>query len=398
MKVLFRLTIFSIFVLALLFIIAYARGYRLDLEKKLLTPTGILAISSYPRAAKVYLDGELKGVTDLNITLPPGEYRIMVKKDGYANWEKKLILKGELVESIDALLFPINPSLLPLTNLGITKAIPIDHSENLLLFSANDSFEKDGIYLFDPNTKPISFFPPLKLIALKSIFPIDTDFTQIGEVIFSPDRKQAICNFKDVSYLLSLETENKQISPITPDSILNLTTAWDTEKQTEITKILETYPLKIKKIASDSFKMISFSPDNTKAIYQAKQDIQLPLIISPPLIASNQTQENRNLQANNYYIYDKKEDKNFGLNIKDQSSTFDLLTSILWYPDSKRIVINEEKQISISNYDSENKQVVYSGPFEKEFLSVTSDGKLIILTNLNSQINKLPDIYAVGIK
>ena len=45
-----------------------------------------------------------------------------------------------------------------------------------------------------------------------------------------------------------------------------------------------------------------------------------------------------------------------------------------------------------------NKQTVYYGPFENSFFNPTNDGKVIVLVNLNSQVNELPDLYLVGIR
>jgi len=390
--VFFRLLIIAAFFIVLITVIAYARGYRLDTDKNSITSTGILSVNSYPKAAKIYLNGELKGVTDQNISLPPGKYVVEIKKDGYTSWKKTIILKGELVESANALLFPINPSLSPLTNLGVTKVIPIDQSEKLLLFSQNDLPEKDGVYIFDLSKRNFSFLPPLKLIALKTSLPSQINFSQTS-VNFSPYLKQAIITFQTAdnnsfSYLFSLEEENKQLFEVT-SSKEQLITAWEEEKNREIAKILESFPDDLQKIASDSFSIISFSPDKEKILYQSKNNVELPVIIKPRLIATNQTPETRTLTKDGLYVYNQKEDKNF------------LITNNqvpIWYPDSEHLVINEGSKISVVEYDDQNKQIVYSGPFENEFLGVTTDGKLLILTNLNSQSNKLPDIYAVGIK
>ena len=396
MKLLSRLATITAFLIVLVTVIAYARGYRLDLDNKLLKSTGILSINSYPRAAKIFLNGELKGVTDQNISLPPGQYTIEIKKDGYTSWLKTLTLKGELVESVNALLFPINPSLTPLTNLGITKVFLVGQSERLLLFSQNDIPEKDGVYLFDPNKNNLSFLPPLKLIVLKSVLPAQADFTQVS-ADFSPDLKQTIITFQtpngDYSYLFSLEDENKQLFEVTT-SKEKLLAAWEEEKNLEITKILEGFPNKLEKIASDSFKIISFSPDKMKILYQAKINTVFDLIITPPMIAANQTPEERNLTKDDLYVYDIKEDKNFLIG----SWKLEIGNYVMWYSDSDHLVINQEKQISIVDYDNQNMRVIYSGPYEKDFLGITTDGKLLVLTNLNSQINLLPDIYAVGIK
>ncbi len=72
-------------------------------------------------------------------------------------------------------------------------------------------------------------------------------------------------------------------------------------------------------------------------------------------------------------------------------------SQVQWYPDSHHLVILEEKEIVIIDYDGTNKTTVYSGPFEKSFFSISPDEKLVILTNLNPQNNAFADLYGVGI-
>lgn len=388
-----RLLVIIIFFAILIGVIALARGYRVDLKKKSLNPTGILAVSSTPKPAKIYIDGALAGATDMNITLPPGNYQVEIKKEGYTSWNKKVNLKGELVISLDALLFPANPSLSPLTNLGIIKAVPLDQTEKIIVFA------EDGIYLFEASKKPLSIIPPLKLIMAKKNLPEKTDFAS-SYVYLSPDFKQAIFEFaksknETVSYLLSLEEENKTLFDTT-DSKNALLDAWTKEKERNDLKILETFPREIAKVASDSFHILSFSPNETKILYQASRSVVLPLALIPPLIAANQTQDSRALKKDSLYVYDKKEDKNFEISIP--ASIFQPPASILWFPDSKHLVFVEGKKISVVDYDGTNRQSVYSGPLESSFFTTTSDGTLIILANLNPEVNKFPDVYAVGIR
>ena len=99
----------GIFILILIAVIAYARGYRFNFQEGKVTSTGILSVNSSPNAAKVYINGELKGATDINLTLPYGTYTVEVKKDGYTDWRKEVNLKGEIVMSMDAHLFSKNP-------------------------------------------------------------------------------------------------------------------------------------------------------------------------------------------------------------------------------------------------------------------------------------------------
>jgi len=397
MKFLFKILFFISFFAILLWIISYTRGYRLDLGKKTLSSTGILSLTSYPKTAQVYLDGKLKGVTDLNLTLSPNHYQVEIKKDGYTSWSKKIVLKGELVVSLEAVLFPLNPSLSPLTNSGLVKAIPIDDTEKILVFVQKPDLEdldkKNGLYLFEAGKRTFSFFPALKPILLEKNLAEKYDFSST-QVIFSPDYKQAIIEFNNQTssqaFLLSLEEENTfpfDVS-LSKDSLI---TAWEKEKKLIKMKILETYPKDIVKIASESFNLIAFSPSETKLLYQVKTNLTLPIILDPPFMGSNQSLETRVLKKNSLYVYDKKEDKNYQLPIFNYQL-------IQWYFDSKHLLINEGKKISVVDYDGTNQQTFYSGPYESDFFYITSDGKLIILVNLNPDANQWPDLYLVGIR
>lgn len=403
MKLISRIFIFGLFFGVFIGIVAYARGYRLDFHKKSFTSTGIIAVTSSPKAAKVYINGELRGVTDNSFTLPPGSYFIEIKKDGYMSWSKKFNLKGELVMVADATLFPINASLTPLTNLGIVKIVPIDNTGRLLLFSQQDNIEKDGIHLFDPNLKLFSIFPPLKTVLSKKNLPAIIDFTK-SKVYFSPDYKEGLFEFElpegTISYLLSFDEENKELLDMTAsqDSLLKV---WSEEKRLESIKILEALPKLLQPVASDSFHIISFTLDKTKVLYTATQEDTIPLLIDPPLISGDQEPETRNIETGKLYVYDIKEDKNFKIELSEELTQEIETTaepSVMWYPDSRHLVLNESKQIAIVEYDNTNKQIVYAGPHEDSFVNVTDGGKLLVLANLNSLINKFPDLYVVGIK
>ena len=380
MKIILRILFLLTFAVVLATVIAYARGYRFDLKKRLLKSTGIISATSTPKAAKIYINGELKGVTDTNLTLPPENYVIEIKKEGYTSWSKKINLKGELVINVDPVLFPVNPSLSPLTNLGIIKAISTEDGDKIVVIASGSA------YLFDSGKRTLPFFPPLNKIVDLSLIPNIVDYKNI-KITFSPDQKQAIFQTEENSYLLSLEEDNLYPLDVTmsKDALFE---AWQNEKNNNNTKILETFPKDFDKIASSSFEIISFSPNETKVLYKANENVELPLMIKPPLISTNQTPEIRSVIKDKIYVYDRKEDKNFllpNLNLK-------------WYFDSRHLVVEEEKKISIVDYDGINKQSIYSGPFESSFFNTTNDGKIVVLTNLNAQVNELPDLYLVGIR
>lgn len=409
-----------LFAVILVTFIAFARGYRFNFQDGSVTSTGILSVNSSPKPAKVYVDGVLKGATDINLTLPYGKYTVEIKKDGYTGMKKTVSLKGEIVMSINALLFPKNPSLAPLTNLGIIKAIPVDGTDRIILFTQNNDVEKDGIYLFESTKQTISLFPPLKLILLKELLPQDIDFNKT-EVYFSPDNRDAIFTFKnettEYSYILNLESENKDLFDMT-ESKQTVIDTWRTKKEKDLVKILETFPRDIRKIASDSFRLIAFSPDENKILYQATRSAVLKTVITPPVIGGNQTPEEREIVQDRLYVYDKKEDKNFIINIPvqvenvsisptetvaervvtDDDIRNNILSYIRWYPDSNHLVIREKNVIDIMGYDGTNKITVYSGPFEQNFYAIAPDWNLLILANLNPQNNEYGDLYSIGIR
>ncbi len=430
-----RLILFAIFLCILIGVIAYARGYRFNFNEGKVTSTGILSVNSSPRAAKVFVNGELKGATDINLTLPYGQYTVEVKKDGYSSWKKQIALQGEIVMSLDARLFSKNPSLTPLTNLGIVKAIPIGNSEKLILLSQTGDVEKDGIYLFESAQPTIAIFPPLKLLALKSLLPENTDLST-ASMDFAPNYRQGIITLQtdalEIAYTISLENENVELYEITSTK-QNILSAWNSEKNEEIAKVIETLPKKLIQIAFDNLQIISIAPNGKRIMYRAKNDASLPLIINPPLIGANQAPEVRNLKAGDVYIYDTKEDKNYripvSIVIPETAEEFiiqepaivtdPLATSsgsiphptvwypqvvrsvtekIQWYPTSDYIAVKENNRIVLIRYDGENKETVYAGPFQNDFFGISPDWNLLVLINLNPQNNTYGDVYSVGIK
>ncbi len=383
-----------IFLASFIILIQYAKGWRINIRKGKIGPTGIIAIHSSPEAAKVFINGSLKGVTNINLTLPPQRYHILLKKDGYTEWGKTVNLKKETVLSFNALLFPKNPSLSPLTNIGISKAISIDQTGKILIISRKGDEKKDGLYIFETNHAPISFNNSVKPILYFKDLPFVVQNTDVKnlKINFSPEFDQAIIEIKDRQFLISLTEENKKLFEVTQSS-QTLLDAWQKEREEKIRKILETFPKGFPKIASPSFKIIAFSPDKTKILYQAKESIVLPKLIKKKLIGTNQTPEKREIKKGEIYIYDKREDKNFLIEKLGKP-----VRTFRWYPDSLHIVTIDSNSVEVEEYDGTNKTIVYSGPFKKNFFDLTDNGKLVVLANLNPSTNLLPDLYLVGIR
>ena len=387
--------------------VAFARGYRLDYINKKVVPTGILIASSTPDGAKIFINGVFRGATNQNISLSPGTYTVEISKDGYTSYKNQVIIRGEVVSQANATLFPLNPSLTPLTSLGITHAQYFANANKVAIIADNPAvatsseilatdLEKSGLFILDTTRRPLSIFNPLKLIVGKSKLP--TDSLTDTQNLISPDGKELLFTINatskfPITYLVTTDENTTNLFETTR-SKLTVITAWKEKEMEQIDKILETFKKPFYELAKENFEIVHFSPDETKVLYRAKANINIPIIIKPRLIGSNQTVETREIISNNLYVYDKKEDRNYLIGSISELPQ----ENIFWYPDSLHLIINEKKQISIIKYDGTEKQAVYSGPLEQNFVGVTQEGKLLILANLNPQKNTLPDLYAVGIR
>jgi len=384
MKLFQKFILVFFFILFFAAIVFYAKGYRVDFKKKTIEPTGIIAVSSFPKASSVYLNGKLVGATDINLNLKPGKWLVEVKKDGYTSWQKEVNLKEGVVISLNARLFPKNPSLKPLTSIGVAKAVRIDNLDKVLLFVQKGK-DTDGVYLFEKSKNPIASKEKPKKLFYFSRYSSGKVEVESLIPIFSPDFRQFILEFNKKQYLFSLNPEKEEVLEVT-SSYDQLIAAWKKEEQERKLDILKSFPRDFEKIASSSFEIISFSPDETKLLYRPKRSFELPMFLSRPLSGSNPTPQARDLKKGKLYVYDRKEDRNYLIN-------FQMKTEPLWYIDSKRLIFIKDSSIVVVDYDGKNERTVYSGPFEKDFLVVTSDGNLLILLNLNKKLNPYPDIY-----
>ena len=67
-------------------IIAYGRGYRFDLGKNALKPTGLISATSDPIGAQVLVDSKLRTATNNSFGIDPGWYTARLIKEGFQPW------------------------------------------------------------------------------------------------------------------------------------------------------------------------------------------------------------------------------------------------------------------------------------------------------------------------
>ncbi len=82
-------------------IILVYRAYGFDVDRKTgqVIQSGLVYIDSAPDDAELYLNGELHNDrTNARLTLPQGNYEILIKKEGYRDWSRTVEVQGGSVE------------------------------------------------------------------------------------------------------------------------------------------------------------------------------------------------------------------------------------------------------------------------------------------------------------
>lgn len=148
------LSLLLLFVIIAPLVILYSQGYRFDLENKKIVKTGGLFLKIQPPGVTVYLNHILYKKTNLVFdslfigNLAPKKYHILVKKEGYQNWEKELPVSEMMVtEAKNIHLFKkeYNSKLLSQN----IKKIFVSPDKNFLLLEKTDNDSGWSLWLFD---------------------------------------------------------------------------------------------------------------------------------------------------------------------------------------------------------------------------------------------------------
>lgn len=392
-----QLLISALIVVALValtsFFILYARGFRFDFNggRPDLSGTGLLVATSNPDGAQVFINGHLTTATDNTINLAPGEYEVKIFKEGYFPWEKKLIVKEEVVTKADALLFPTAPKLESLTNTGVSNPV-IDPSGTRLAYTvASQAARRNGAYALDMSVRPIL---TLQSASTQLADDISDLFSQ-SKLSWSPNGTEIMATISGVrnsTYLLSTSGFNQNPQDVS-QTLPTVNATWSRQKA-EIEKArTDGLPKKLRGVLNGHFNIISWSPDNTRILYEATISADLPIVISPRLVGVDSTPEDRKLKKGAVYVYDVKEDKNY--KILDEKDAENLPK---WFPDSKHLIYVSDQKIDIMEYDAQNKTTVYAGPFVNGFVFPWADtSRIVILTNLGNP-SLVPNLYTISLR
>ncbi len=404
-------------------VIAYGRGYRIDIKKSSLKPTGLLSTISDPVGAQVFIDGKLKTATNNSVAIEPGWYTITISKEGYISWQKKIRVQGEVVSKTDAVLFPSNPSLSPLTNLGVERPMLSPDGSKIAYIVPQGQLDeslkkKAGLWVYTLSEGPLGRNrDPIQIAPFTDGIDIEK-----ATILWSPDSTQLLVHNNIIYHLYQINRQGTYTDvTLTHETVI---ADWTSEKEIKEQQKLEAFDPQIIQVASSSARIISFSPDETKILYEATASATLPIAINPPLIGTNPTEEARDISPGKIYVYDSKEDKNYFLidtkevqvpiptptpttiknNIKQQQKPavtppVRIDEFIHWFPTSRHILLTLQGKIDVLEYDRTNWSTLYSGPFTDGFVAPWSNGsRIIIMTNLNGNATALPNLYTVNLR
>ncbi|MFC1626047.1 PEGA domain-containing protein [Patescibacteria group bacterium] len=369
----------------------YARGYRFNLNTLKFEPNGILVIKSDPDGARVYINTEFKTATNTTLSISPGTYDIEVKKDGFLPWKKRFTVEKEIVTQATASLFRAAPSLSAETFTGIVNPVASDDYTKIAYVvspSQGISQDKVGLWVTDTFNLPIGFSREPKRIT-------DGDLST-ATFIFSPDNRQILLTTKHGVYLLDTGNFVSQAQRVNISSKKEETMAsWKEQKTKKMESLIRNLPDPIPDILARKTSEFQFSPDESMIVYTASASANIPGNLITQLPGSSTQKQERTVQIDKTYVYDIKEDRNFlvaDIPITSNSS------AIRWFPTSRHLIYAEEGKITIMDYDSTNKQTVYSGSYIAPFaFPFTNSSKLLILTNLGAG-SSASNLYSLNLK
>lgn len=383
--------------LSTILIMLYAQGYRLNLNRKdpdenLIKTTGLIAATSQPKSAAVYLDDKLAGTTDSTLTIDPGTHQIKVAKDGYLPWSKSYQVKAEVVFTTNATLFKSVPDLQPLTLSGaINPAVSPDGSIIVYAVDSASQITGNGLYLYETSQS-------LSLIKSnpKQITPNLPGYDWSKAIYeISPDNKELIAYFGTNTYLIDL-TQNfstKSIKDISTDSNLSKTKVnWNKLDQEILANKLRKLPKDLQAIvATDSSKSLVFNSENDKVLYMVEKEVKLPENILPAMPAKSTQPQNRDLKPGYFYVYDLVDDTNFVITSLAQTK------NITWIPETNYLAYIQDYTVHVIEYDGTNRQKIYAGQFKSNTIAFFPDGKKIILS-LSPYSTAPENLYSITIR
>lgn len=347
----------------------------------------------------------------------------------------------------------LNPYISP-KGTKLIYAIPEPEQTDLATASArinsqSTALSKDGLWLLELTNLPLGFNrdPKQLVIGPPPNITSQTFKWTSAQYIWAPDEREILAVFypeqNDTNQLDNpLRAQTQQVA--TPSAVFRINTGqnqvqgpqltnvkaqyqdilsdWQVENQQLLEAQIAQFPEKFTDTIATSASELKFSPDETKVLYIATASAQLAKQIIPPVPAASSQPQSRVLKPNYTYLYDRKEDRNFIIlddtstlqiqqclkahklsenmdNVSDDGNSPDTCPKLMWFPTSRHLVYFVDNKVSIMEYDSTNRQTVYAGPIEQNYVFAHPSGnELLLITTLNPDAQPLPNLYTLSLR
>jgi hypothetical protein len=225
----------AFFILAPL-IVLFVTGTEYDFKNHSFVKTGTLSIQTQPKRAEVYLNAKLADATPSTIRfLTPGDYNVLIKKEGYFDWSKRLTVNAQYVTFASS------------------------NTKSVTLFFSKPSAEKikDGVVNFFTGSKRILYLTADALYLGNISSPTETQQLKLPDAFVAQSTTQAAPAASAIQITASPDENYFLLSNA------NFAAVFDTARNT-ITDISAVVAPGL-----DAEKQIQFSPDN-KLYYLSK--------------------------------------------------------------------------------------------------------------------------------
>lgn len=397
--------------------VMFAKGYRPDLQKGQITVSGILSAHTYPENAQIIINGQpASSVTNANLNLPPGQYTVEFKKEGYSAWKKDLLIEKEIVTTATAVLFPTVAALKPINyQPAYLVTLSPDGTKVVYLSQTNQIYSLDlsesPLGILNRDSRLIGALPPgLSRSAFQSTWSPDSRFILIADPT----------TFKNASPSAYFIDPNNQRISSAASSVVYLLQSWKDRRITLQAQMFNTLPPALKPVLATASADLVWSPRENKLLYTATASAALPDKIKPPLPGSNTQLQNRQLQPGRVYVYDLEEDRNFQIDEivpvtptpkKTKAKTSQTVSNQVslpnngwsWFPTSSHLYRVRNNQVTITEYDGQNPTIVYSGPlYENTAIPYPSGKQMLLLTRFETtpaaSSSAEPSLYALTLR
>ncbi len=122
-----------------IFILLYAQGKTFDTSTGF-TETGIIRINSNPKDVDVYINGEKRDMVESKVdNLKSGKVNVTLRKDGYYDWSKEVIVEAGILKDVFSQMIPTTIELTEVTNEEIIHFIPSNINDFIYYISQENN-------------------------------------------------------------------------------------------------------------------------------------------------------------------------------------------------------------------------------------------------------------------